>query len=286
MEGEAAIVLPAALVGEDIVRAVLVQPVEAVVQRQVGAELGQAAGAVLAAAVLVFPRQQKYDKARMAARRRTEKTAFMCASRWNLCRVFLIVTQHAPKCVIIFEKFQKLMGSLRLSAGGRDDMKLKFTRKTWYFLLLASAAASMLNGFAVLSGTSFGLIEQIAFAAAGIAALFLAAEKGSASWEKRNFTGVFVLLMVSYMVNGWAGYLCSALAWPLLLSTEYKRGMAIQRQLQLVGAAEALHLFFLLMAKYGGMAALGFWTNLLWVLLACARGWAALSLYKMQEEDA
>ena len=72
-------------------------------------------------------------------------------------------------------------------------MKLKFTRKTWYFLLLASAAASMLNGFAVLSGTSFGLIEQIAFAAAGIAALFLAAEKGSASWEKRNFTGVFVL---------------------------------------------------------------------------------------------
>ena len=30
-------------------------------------------------------------------------------------------------------------------------MKLKFTRKTWYFLLLASAAASMLNGFAVLS---------------------------------------------------------------------------------------------------------------------------------------
>ena len=44
-------------------------------------------------------------------------------------------------------------------------MKLKFTRKTWYFLLLASAAASMLNGFAVLSGTGFGLIEQIAFAA-------------------------------------------------------------------------------------------------------------------------
>ena len=163
-------------------------------------------------------------------------------------------------------------------------MKLKFTRKTWYFLLLASAAASMLNGFAVLSGTSFGLIEQIAFAAAGIAALFLAAEKGSASWEKRNFTGVFVLLMVSYMVNGWAGYLCSALAWPLLLSTEYKRGKPIQRQLQLVGAAEAFHLFFLLMAKYGGMAALGFWTNLLWVLLACARGWAALSLYKMQED--
>ena len=47
-------------------------------------------------------------------------------------------------------------------------MKLRFTRKTWYFLLLASAAASMLNGFAVLSGNSFGLIEQFAFAMAGI----------------------------------------------------------------------------------------------------------------------
>ena len=59
MEQETAIVLTAALVGELIVRAVPVQPVEAVVQRQVGAELGQAAGAVLAAAVLVFLRQQK-----------------------------------------------------------------------------------------------------------------------------------------------------------------------------------------------------------------------------------
>ena len=163
-------------------------------------------------------------------------------------------------------------------------MKLKFTRKTWYFLLLASAAASMLNGFAVLSGTSFGLIEQIAFAAAGIAALFLAAEKGSASWEKRNFTGVFVLLMVSYMVNGWAGYLCSALVWPALLALEYQKGRPIQRQLQLVGAAEAFHLLFVLLTVYGGMAGLSFWANLLWVLLACARGWAALSLYKMQED--
>jgi len=84
VEGEAAVVLPAALVGEDIVRAVLVQPVEAVVQRQVGAELGQAAGAVLAAAVLVFLDSRNTIKPRMAARRRTEKTAFMCASRWNL----------------------------------------------------------------------------------------------------------------------------------------------------------------------------------------------------------
>ena len=30
-------------------------------------------------------------------------------------------------------------------------MKLKFTRKTWYFFLLAAAAVSMLGCFAVLS---------------------------------------------------------------------------------------------------------------------------------------
>ena len=90
--------------------------------------------------------------------------------------------------------------------------------------------------------------------------------------------------MLSYVLHGWAAYLFSALVWPALLALESQKGRPIQRQLQLVGAAEALHLFFLLMAKYGGMAALGFWTNLLWVLLACARGWAALSLYKMQED--
>ena len=163
-------------------------------------------------------------------------------------------------------------------------MKLKFTRKTWYFLLLASAAASMLNGFAVLSGTSFSLIEQIAFAAAGIAALFLAAEKGSASKDKRSYFLIFVLLMLSYVLAGWAAYLFSALVWPALLALEYQKGRPIQRQLQLVGAAEAFHLLFVLLTVYGGMAGLSFWANLLWVLLACARGWAALSLYKMQED--
>ena len=56
-------------------------------------------------------------------------------------------------------------------------MKLNFTRKTWYFFLLASAAVSMLNGFFVLAGQTFGLLEQIAFCLAAIAALFLAAEK-------------------------------------------------------------------------------------------------------------
>ena len=163
-------------------------------------------------------------------------------------------------------------------------MKLKFTHKTWYFFLLCAAAASMLNGFAVLGGMDFSFLEMVAFCITGITILFLAAEKGSDPKDKLNYFGVFVVLMLSYVINGWAAYICSALVWPALLALEYQKGRPIQRQLQLVGAAEALHLFFLLMAKYGGMAALGFWTNLLWVLLACARGWAALSLYKMQED--
>ena len=150
-------------------------------------------------------------------------------------------------------------------------MKLKFTHKTWYFFLLCAAAASMLNGFAVLGGMDFSF-------------LFLAAEKGSSAKDKRNYFGLFVVLMLSYMGRGWAAYICSALVWPGLLGYEYQKGRPIQRQLQLVGAAEVLHLLFVLLTVYGGMAGLSFWANLLWVLLACARGWAALSLYKMQED--
>ena len=165
-------------------------------------------------------------------------------------------------------------------------MKLKFTRKTWYFFLLAAAAVSMLGGFAVLGGMDFSALELVAFCLAGIAVLFLAAQKGAPAREKRNYTGVFVVLMLSKLAaGGWAGDICSALVWPALLATEYERGRPIQRQLQLVSAAEVLRTVFWLLTRYAGMAGLAFWTNLLFVLLACARGWAALTLYKLQEEE-
>ena len=163
-------------------------------------------------------------------------------------------------------------------------MKLNFTRKTWYFFLLASAAVSMLNGFFVLAGQTFGLLEQIAFCLAAIAALFLAAEKGAPAKDKRNYFLVFLLLLFSYMINGWLGYLFSALAWPALLLVEYQHGKPIQRQLQLVSAAEVLRLVFWMLTKYAGMSGLAFWTNLMFMLLTCARGWAGLTLYKTQEE--
>lgn len=51
-------------------------------------------------------------------------------------------------------------------------MKLKFTRKTWYFFLLAAAAMSMLGGFAVLGGMDFSGLELIVFCITGIAVLF------------------------------------------------------------------------------------------------------------------
>ena len=165
-------------------------------------------------------------------------------------------------------------------------MKLKFTRKTWYFFLLAAAAVSMLGGFAVLGGMDFSALELVAFCLTGIAVLFLAAQKGAPAREKRNYTGVFVVLMLSKLgASGWAGDICSALVWPDLLATEYERGRPIQRQLQLVSAAEVLRTVFWLLTRYAGMAGLAFWTNLLFVLLACARGWAALTLYKLQEEE-
>lgn len=164
-------------------------------------------------------------------------------------------------------------------------MKLKFTRKTWYFFLLAAAAVSMLGGFAVLGGMDFSALELVVFCLTGIAVLFLAAQKGAPTKEKRNYTLVFVLLMLSKLgASGWAGDLCSALVWPALLGIEYGRGRPIQRQLQLVCSAEALRLLLWLLTQYAGMSGLAFWTNLMFVLLACARGWAALTLYKTQEE--
>ena len=142
----------------------------------------------------------------------------------------------------------------------------------------------MLNGFAVLGGMDFSFLEMVAFCITGITVLFLAAEKGASAKEKRNYFGLFLVLMLSYLVNGWAAYVASALVWPGLLAMEYQRGEPIQRQLQLVGAAEVLHLMFLLLTRYAGMEGLRFRTNLLWVLLACARGWAALTLYKQRED--
>lgn len=163
-------------------------------------------------------------------------------------------------------------------------MKLNFTKKTWYFLLLAACAASMANGFAVLAGLDFSFLELCAFAATALAVLFLAAEKGAPKQLKSRYFLVFVLLLLSYMLGGGVAYICAALAWPVLLAVERGRGAPVERPQRLVCFAEAAHLLLVLAALYGGLDGLRFFANLFWVLLAMARGWAALTLYKFQEE--
>ena len=64
VEQEAAVVLAAALVSELVGLAVEVEPVEALVQRQIGAELAQTGGAVLAAAGVLAPGEQQNDDAK------------------------------------------------------------------------------------------------------------------------------------------------------------------------------------------------------------------------------
>lgn len=164
-------------------------------------------------------------------------------------------------------------------------MKLKFTKKTWYFLLVAACAASMANGFAVLAGMDFSFLELCAFCATALAVLFLAAEKGAPKAQKSRYFLVFVLLMASYALGGGVGYVCAALAWPVLLAVERGRGAPVDRPFQLVCFTEAAHLLLLLASLAGGVSGLRFFANLFWVLLALARGWAALTLYKAQKEE-
>ena len=63
VQHKAAVVLPAALVGKEVGVAVGVQTVKAFVQRKASAELGQAGGAVLAAAAVFPPGEQVHDDA-------------------------------------------------------------------------------------------------------------------------------------------------------------------------------------------------------------------------------
>ena len=164
-------------------------------------------------------------------------------------------------------------------------MKLKFTARPGIFSCWRQRQCPCWAALSVLGGMDFSGLELIVFCITGIAVLFLAAQKGAPAKDKRSYTLVFVLLMLSKLAaGGWAGDLCSALVWPGLLAIEYGHGRPIQRPLQLVCISEALRLLFWLLTRYAGMSALAFWTNIMFVLLACARGWAALVLYKTQEE--
>ena len=59
-------------------------------------------------------------------------------------------------------------------------MKLNFTRKTWYFMLLAAASLGMADGIGMLAGADLSFFETVSFGLCGLSALFLAAEKAPA----------------------------------------------------------------------------------------------------------
>ena len=118
VEQEAAVVLAAALVHELVGVLMFVEAVKAVVQRQVGAELAQAGGAVLAAAGVLPPGEQQDDGPQRHRQQNDGKDSVHVALLSFLMRVFLIVTQHAGNCVIIFEKFQILRQPVPVSRAG------------------------------------------------------------------------------------------------------------------------------------------------------------------------
>lgn len=158
-------------------------------------------------------------------------------------------------------------------------MKLLFTRKTWYFLLIAAAALSLVNACSALGGMNFSFLDTIAFGVTGLACLFLAAEKGSTGAQRGAYFAAFAALLVSYLLFGYAGATRLTLAWLLLLWQEQRSGRPLQAQLRLVLFTEIVHAA-VFVAGNAGLAAFSFWAQVLWVLLCAARAWAALVLYR------
>ncbi len=77
----------------------------------------------------------------------------------------------------------------------------------------------------------FSGLEMIVFCLTGIAVLFLAAQKGAPAREKRNYAGVFVVLMLSKLGcprGGISGRWCGL---ALLLPPNTSAVDPIQRQL-------------------------------------------------------
>ena len=116
MQQKAAVLFPAALVHELVGIPVLVQPVEALVQRQVGAELRKAGGAVLAAAGILAPGQKKNDHAKYGGKQDNGNCGVMkiLLKSFSYCNTTRILL-----CYNIFNSLKILSGACALlQAGG------------------------------------------------------------------------------------------------------------------------------------------------------------------------
>lgn len=169
-------------------------------------------------------------------------------------------------------------------------MKLHFSRKTWYFMLILSAALSLADGIGLLFGVQMPGLETLAFAGAGMAVLFLAAEKElgpdgqkgkTANPHSGQYMLAFFILLLSYILFGWNMAARLTLFWPFLAWVENKRGMEVTGQLRLLIFSEVIQIGLLLAQIPAG---LGTAAGILWVLVCVTRGWLAISLYKQNKE--
>ena len=169
-------------------------------------------------------------------------------------------------------------------------MKLHFTRKTWYFMLLLAAACSLADAIGLLVGENMAFLETLAFALAGMAVLFLAAIKqpnpdGTKGKVANPYSGkymaAFFVLLLSYILFGWQLAARLTLFWPVLAWVELRRGQPVKQQLQLLIFSELIQIGIFLAQLSTG---LGLAAGILWVLVCVTRGWLALSLYRQSKE--
>lgn len=173
-------------------------------------------------------------------------------------------------------------------------MKWKFTRKTWYFMLLAMAALGMADGFGMAFGVDLSFFEAISFGGNGLAALFLAAQKAPASADGARrraanpysglYFAAFLALLVSYLLFGDKMTMRLTVFWPLLAFVEQKRGMKLRQQMRLLIFSELLQAAALIAVQLGQTAFLML-AVVFWILLCIARGWAALALYRQRDPE-
>ena len=167
-----------------------------------------------------------------------------------------------------------------------DAMNPKFsvTRKTYYALGLLAAAFSLAGAFGVLFGQPFTLLDNLAFILTGMMFLLLAAIKGSPKQQKARYFACFFLMILSIgRLPVLAGRLLAASYWPAFLWIETLRtphGPGLRFAARTLTLCEGLGCILWAAVALGGLEGFAFVANILWLLTALTRGWAALGLYK------
>ena len=166
-------------------------------------------------------------------------------------------------------------------------MNLLITRKTYYAMGLAAAACTMAAAFLGLAGEGAALLEDLAFVFTCLMLLFLSAVKGSPAEEKRRYFLGFLLALAANMQLSRSllpNYILLALPWPVLGWAEVRRGNPVDRNLRFLALAEALAATARVALTVGvwGIAQNPWLCYGLEILAAAARGWLAMTLYRLE----